>query len=1053
MKKYLLMFMFSAFSLFALAQEQAVSGTVTDVGGEPLPGVNVLIEGTTIGTVTDFDGNYKVNVPGGNSVLVFSYIGYETVKETVGSRSVINVQLNENAEQLAEVVVVGYGTQIKQDLTGNVASVSGDAIENVPVPSFEQAIQGRAAGVYIQSQNGKVGQGINIRIRGASSVTAGNEPLYVVDGIPVTSNSQSGNSAATNPMADINFNDVESIEILKDASASAIYGSRASNGVVLITTKSGKKGKTKINFSTQHGISNPTRKRDFINGAQYVELFQEAAWNNDVRRGAFADVVDPNNPANIPAGIESHPDYTYSWLEYMHGTFDYLSGHRDWREEVANNPNWEGTNWEDQAFQDASFSTYDLSASGGDDKTSFYASGSYTDQDGILIGNSFQRVAGRLNLNHKLSDKFNFKLNVGITKSTNNRVADDNQFATPLQLVAQSPLTPVRDLEGNLYDDALNAAMFYYPATVEVENSNFTTTVFRNLVNGSLIYDVTDNLKINAEYGFDLLTQLENRYQNSRTQGGRGVGGYGSSRWVRVFNNTSRVFANWNKTLDVHNIDLTGGIEYQKSTRDMTDVEGQGFPVDQLKTVYSASEITYGTGTLNEFSFLSYFARANYKFSNRYLLTVSGRMDGSSRFGENSRYGFFPAASVGWIVSEEGFFANSSTVSFLKFRASYGLTGNAEIGNYAHYGLFGASPYNNLPGLMPTQIANPDLEWEKTAQFDAGFDFGLFNDRISGEVDYYVKNTTDLLLNVPVPGTSGFQTQLQNIGALQNRGIEVVINYDLISNNKFKWSTSANFAINENKITRLNEGQEIIFGNNLNVVKVGEQIGAFYGAEFAGADPANGDAIWYLNRTPTESELTGGSVFQVAHLGDRYVTNSFNQAERVILGNPTPDKIFGWSNDISYKNFELNFLFQGVSGNQIFNGGGTYMTANARYEDNQTLDQMARWQKPGDITDVPQARLYRNNGAQNSSRYLYDGDYIRLRTVTLGYNLPNSILSNRFQNVRVYVTGQNLLTITGYEGWDPEVNTDYLASNISLGNDFYSAPQPKTIIFGVKLGL
>lgn len=1056
MKKYLLMCVLSAFSIFALAQERIISGTVTDAGGEPIPGVNVLVEGTTIGTVTDFDGNYKINVPGDNSTLVFSYIGYQTVEQQVGARSAIDVQLDESLEQLQEVVVVGYGTQIKQDLTGNVASVSGDAIENVPVPSFEQAIQGRAAGVLVQSQNGKVGQGINIRIRGASSITAGNEPLYVVDGIPVTSNSQSGNSSATNPMADINFNDVESIDILKDASAAAIYGSRASNGVVIITTKSGKKGKTKINFSTQHGVSEPTRKREFINAGQYVELFQEAAWNNDVRGGGFADIVDPNNPHIIPAGVESHPDYSSSWLGYMHGTFDYLSGHRDWREEYANNPNWAGTDWQEEAFQDASFNTYDISASGGDDKTSFYASGSYTDQDGILIGNSFQRISGRLNLNHKINEKFDFGLNVGITKSTNNRVSDDNQFSTPLQLIAQSPLTPVRDQEGNLYDDALNPAMFYYPATVERENAEFITTVYRNLVNGRLTYNVTDDLKINAEYGFDLLTQLEDRYQNSRTQGGRGVDGYGSSRWVRVFNNTSRVLAIWNKSFDVHDVEITGGIEYQKSTRDMTDVEGQGFPVDQLKTVASASEITFGTGTLNEFAFLSYFARAYYKLNNRYLFSLSGRVDGSSRFGEDSRYGFFPAASLGWIISEEGFLSGSSGISFLKLRASYGLTGNAEIGNYAHFGLYGPNPYNNTAGLAPTQIANPNLEWEKTAQFDIGVDFGLFDDRLTGELDYYVKNTTDLLLNVPVPGTTGFSTQLQNIGELQNKGIEAVLNYDLISNKAFKWRTSVNFAYNHNEILKLDGNQEMIGAGSsrwLNVVRIGEPIGAFYGAEFAGADPANGDAIWYLNREPTESELTNGSVFLVDHLGNRYVTNSFNSAERVVLGIPTPDKIFGWSNDFSYKNFDLNILFQGVSGNQIFNGGGTFMTANARYEDNQTLDQMARWQKPGDITEVPQARLYRNNGAQPSSRYLYDGDYIRLKTITLGYNLPNNILLNTFQNVRVYVTGQNLITITDYEGWDPEVNTDYRASNISLGNDFYAAPQPKTLIFGVKLGL
>lgn len=1027
----------------ALAQDRTVSGKVTDEQGTPLTGVNVLLEGTNIGTITDIDGNYSISVSGENDVLIFSFIGFNTIKQEVGSRSVIDINLSEDVETLAEVVVVGYGTQIKQDITGNIAQIDGDAIENIPVPSFEQAIQGRAAGVFISSQNGKVGQGINLRIRGASSITAGNEPLYVIDGIPVTSESQSSTAAATNPLADLNFNDIESIEILKDASAAAIYGSRASNGVVLITTKSGKSGKTRINFNAQYGVSRPTRTRDFLNASEYVEIFREAAYNNDV-----ADGFDPiNNP----------DDYPGSWLEYMEGTFDYLSGHRDWREEIQNDPNWAGTDWQEEAFQDARINNYDLSLSGGSDDTRYYISGSYSDQDGILVGNNFERISGRMNLDHNINRKLSFGLNIGISKSTNNRVTDDNLFSTPLQLIAQSPLTPVRDLEGNLYDDALNPAMFYYPATVEQANSSFVTTVYRNLMNGSVNYDISDNLSITGEYGFDLLTQYEDRYQNSRTQTGRGdVNGYGQSRWVRVFNNTSKIYATWNKAINDHNIDFVAGMEYQKSTRDQTNVEAQGFPLDELRTIASAAEVVAGSGTLNEFSFLSYFGRVNYKFQNKYLLSVSGRADASSRFGENNRYGFFPAGSVGWIVSEEGFLSGASSLSFLKLRASYGLTGNAAIGNYEWYGLFSPVNYNAISGLAPSQIPNPDLSWEKTAQLDIGLDFGLFNDKLSGEIDYYQKNTTGLLLNVPVPGTSGFLSQLQNIGELKNQGVEVVINYTLANRSGFKWTTSANFAYNINEVTQLDGNQDIIGAGSsrwLNTVQVGEQIGVFYGAEFAGADPANGDAIWFLNRDPSETELADGDAFQVEHLGDRYVTNNFNLAERRVLGNPTPDKIFGWSNTFTYKNFDLNVLFQGVAGNQIFNGGGTFMSANARFEDNQTRDQLNRWQEPGDITDVPQARLYANNGAQASSRYLSPGDYVRLKNITLGYNLPATMLNNTFTTARIYVSAQNLLTFTEYDGWDPEVNTDYRASNISLGNDFYAAPQPKTIIVGVKLGL
>lgn len=1027
--------------LFALmtsswAQSKTVTGTVTSAeDGTGLPGVSVQVKGTTTGVITDFDGNYRISVPGEEAVLRFSFVGFLPQEVEVGNRSTIDISMEPDVKQLSEVVVVGYGTQLKQDLTGNIAKISGEAIENVPVPTFEQALQGRAAGVQVSSMNGKVGQGMNIRIRGGSSISASNEPLYVIDGIPVTSQSPpSTSSAPINPLADINFNDIESIQILKDASAAAIYGSRAANGVVLITTKQGKAGVTKFNASVQYGVSRPTGRREFLNAAQYVELYQEAAWNNDVRGEFFQDVVDPNNPALIPENIESHPDYPGSWLQYMHGTFDFLSGDTDWRTLETD------TDWNDVAFQDARVNIYDLSAQGGTEKTQFYASGGYSDTDGIIIGNRFERIAGRLNLNHELGKRFDLGLNVGISKTNNFRVSDDNQFSTPIQLVAQAPITPVRDKEGNLYDDSFNPAMFYYPATMELENANFLTSTYRNLANASLIYQATDNLSITGEYGFDLLTQNEDRYQNSRTIAGRSVNGYGSASWTRIFNATSRAFANYNNTFDVHNVEFTGGIEFQSSTMDYSYVAGQGYPVEDLKKVASAAEIVEGTTSLTEFTFLSYFARANYKLLDKYLFSVSGRVDGSSRFGAENRYGFFPAGSAGWIISQEGFLNDSEAISFLKLRASYGLVGNAEIGNFEHLGLYIAEPYGGVSGLRPSQFQNPALGWETTAQFDIGIDFGFFNDRLTGEVDYYHKNTTDLLLRVPLPGTTGYNEQTKNLGSLENRGVELALNYLIIPQGDFRWSANLNFARNQNEITSLGDQDIIDNGSStyLNVVKVGEPIGVFYGPEYAGVDPATGDALWYVNDPADE---------------DGQTTNNYNLANKVALGNPNPDFIGGLSNNLSYKGFELDVLFQGVYGNQIFNGGGQYMSANARYEDNQTVDQMRRWQKPGDITDVPQARLYSNNGAQASSRYLSDGSYLRLKNLTLGYNLPADFVNRyKIDRLRIFVTGQNLLTFTNYEGWDPEVNTDYLASNIFLGNDFYAAPQARTITFGAKIG-
>jgi TonB-linked SusC/RagA family outer membrane protein len=1023
----------------ANAQSRTVSGRVTSQDdGTPIPGVNVVVKGSSVGTTTDVEGNYNIAVSGNDVTLVFSFIGFVNVEAPVGTRTTIDIQLSSDVTQLSEVVVVGYGTQLKQDLTGNIAKVGGEAIQYVPVTTLEQAIQGRAAGVLVTSQNGKLGQGMNIRIRGSSSISASNEPLYVVDGMIISTDNLSSNLAATNPIADINFNDIQSIEILKDASASAIYGSRAANGVVLITTKRGKAGRTNFTANFQYGSSKPTRQREFLNSAQYVELMTESAYNRDLRNG-----IDPiNNPA----------DYPDSWLEFWEGYMDYLAGDTDWRQLETN------TDWEKEAYQKANLSSFDLTASGGNDRTTFAFSGGLADQDGILIGNSFRRLSGRLNLDHKASDNLSFQANVAISKTINNRVSADNAFSTPMQLVAQAPITPVRDKSGRLYDDALNPAMSYYPATVERENAHFTTSVFRNLVTLGATYKITNDLRAIGEYGFDLLTQREDRYQNEFTQTGRSVGGLGQSRWAQVFNYTARAMLAYDKSFNQHNLGITGGAEIQERSIDITNTTAQGFPLPELKKLTSAAEPVIAFSSLTEETFVSFYARANYKFRDRYLLSLSGRTDGSSKFGPDNKYGFFPAASAGWILTQESFLSNIKTLSFLKLRASYGLTGNAGIPDYRYLAQYSGIAYSGESGLAPSQIPNPELRWEKTAQFDVGFDFGLFSDRLTGEIDYYHKNTSDLLLNTPVPSTAGFTTQFKNIGDLENKGFELVLNYTVLKNSNWSITIGGNYATNRNEILKL-DGEQTQIGpigsRFLNAAIIGEPIGAFFGREYAGANPANGDALFYLNRQPTQTELDNGTAFIVPDevYGDRYVTNNFNSADAIVLGNPTPTGIYGFNGNVTYKGFELSFLFQGVHGNKVFDGAGSFLSANGRFEDNSTVDQLRRWQNPGDITDVPQARLYANNGAQSSSRFLYDGSYLRLKTLTVAYNIPGAIASRlSLTSVRLYVTGQNLITITDYKGWDPEVNTDFNATNINLGSDFYGAPQPRNLTVGLRVG-
>ncbi len=996
---------------FLWSQSRSVTGKVSDATGAPVSGVSVVVKGTSTGTVTSADGNYSLNVPASATTLVFSSLGFET-REMDISGPLVNVTLNTaETSSLDEVVIVGYGTKIKKDLTGNIAQIKGSEVANTPVANFNQALQGRAAGVFVEANNGKVGEGVKIRIRGSGSISAANSPLYVVDGIPINEGAISGSA-----LTDINLNDIESFDILKDASAAAIYGSRAANGVVLITTKKGKSGKTQVNVNAQYGFNKPTNNREFLNAAEYVELFTEAAINSDL-----IDGIDPRTPGN----------YAGSWLEYVEKRFTRYAGHSDWRNNETD------TDWESLAYNDNSATKIlDLSASGGNDKTRFFASGSYSDQEGILINNAFQRMSGRLNLEHDATHRLKIGMNMGLSRTVANRVTLDNGFQTPLQMVALAPITPVRDLDGNLYNTPTTT---YYNGLFEIDEVKRSSTSFRNLGNLFLNYNLVKGLVFKSELGLDIQNQNDDYYGSPLSLTGAGINGYGLSEWYRGTNyNTNNYFNYATNIKDRHDVDATLGMAFQKYSSQSAWVEGQDFPVDDLNRLASAGEITGGSSSASESSFLSYFLRTNYKFDDKYLLSLSGRIDGSSRFGKDNRYGFFPAVSAGWIISQESFLANSDVLSFLKLRGSWGITGNAEgFGNFSQLGLWGAAKYNNASGLIPTQLANPELKWEKSEQTDIGLDFGFFNNRLSGEIDYYVRNTRDLIYNVPVPGTSGFSTQLVNIGAMKNKGYEFVLNSENIRGRDFKWSSSFNLSFNENKVVSLDGDQTLIPGNDgryMNSLIVGEAIGVFYGPKYAGVDPANGDALWFLDDGKT-------------------TTNDYNDAGDFVIGNPNPDWIGGLNNTLSYKGIELSFLFQGVWGNQIQNGAGGFMSTGADWFDNQTRDQLGRWQKPGDITDIPQARFYYSNGTGASSRYVYDGSYIRLKSLNLGYNLPKSVTDKlKISTARIYVMGVNLLTFTDYEGWDPEVNTDYRAGNRNQGADFYSAPQIKSVTFGLNLG-
>jgi len=1013
----------------AFAQNKVITGRVTSSMAGAIPGVSVYVKGAPAnGTQTDATGAYKLSVPGDAKTLVFTFIGFKT-KEVYITGATVNANLDEENTTLSDVVVVGYGTQIKRDVTGSVASVKSKDLENLPVTSFEQALQGKAAGVQISAQNGKLGQGITVRVRGAASVTAGSEPLYIVDGIPITSGDFSSTTAPTSALADLNTNDIESIEVLKDASASAIYGARASNGVVLITTKQGKAGKTLIQFNALGGISTPSNHREFLNAEQYVQIIRRAgagAANQDFLNGDYATLQE---------GLDDYASIVEGRLNR------YSAGNNDYQTYKVN------TNWERESFQSNPITQqYDLNLTGGNEKTKFYIGGQALDQKGIVVGNSYKRYSGRLNLTNKVTDFLEVGVNLNFSNSINNRLSNDNAFSSPLQSVALSPITPFIDprsglISGTLPGAASNYPVYYNPF-IGIENAAYKATVYRTIGKAFANVNLAKGLKFSTDFSIDNLNQNEESYYGSLTFRNTGTAnGDGQNISTFVINTNTNNFFSYNTTAGKSTFDAILGTSYQKSTTKYSTIEGQDFPSDAYIKLGSAATKVIATSNESAFSFLSYFFRANYKYNDRYLVGFSVRADGSSRFGENHRYGYFPAGSVAWIASEEDFLKSSETISLLKLRASYGLTGNAEIGNYSARGLFsGTGAYGGVAGQIPSRIANPDLTWEKTKQLDLGLDFGILKNRITGTFDFYQKNTTDLLLDVPIPQTTGFATITQNLGKLKNTGFELGINTENFVG-AFKWSTALTAAINNNKITDL--GGQVLNSNEINAAIAGQPIGVFYLPEYAGVNPANGDALYYRNTTDAAGNL------------DRSTTTDINQAQRIFAGNPNPKYTFGFNNTFSYQNFDLGVFFQGVAGNKIFNAGGQYMSANASNGyDNQTADQMAYWDKPGDITSVPEPRLFYGNGIGNSTRYISSGNFVRLKTLTLGYTFPASVLTKiKLSRLRLYATAQNLATITGYKGWDPEVNADYQSTNINQGVDFYSAPQPRVISFGINIGL
>ncbi|MDY8134158.1 TonB-dependent receptor [Aquimarina sp. 2201CG5-10] len=984
---------------FINAQEKNITGQVFDPSGIPLPGTNILVKNTDNGVQTDFDGKYSVLANTGDT-LIFSYIGFITKEVIVGTSDVINITLQNDVESLDQVVLIGYGSSSKKEVTTSIATIKANDIEDFTTPSVQSVITSKITGVQVTQLSGRVESGIKVRIRGIATVGASQEPLYVLDGVPLINDDESINNSPINPLIGLNPSDIASIDFLKDASAAAIYGARGTNGVIIITTKKGKAGKTQVKLNTASGWSTATNKRELLNARQYVEFYTEAALNSGIS------------------------------LSEIETRFDQLSLGRDWRNNEVD------TDWQDIALVEGLTQDIDLSATGGSENIKYFISTSYNKTEGIILGNELDRYTLRAKVDADVTEESTVGVNINISKVTIDRLSNDNAFISPLQSIGQSPLTPALLEDGTANVDG-NSTLFQNFLGQE-QTGRFVTDIWRTTANIYGNFYINDYLKWKSEIGYDSNNQNAERFSGSLTE-------FASSGGVGTVTNaiTERYiltnYLSYKRDFgEAVNFSATLGGSFEETNRKSQFTIGQGFPSDDLQTLDNAVLITNGGSNKTKYNFLSYFARSRFNIADKYLFNLSIRRDGSSRFGENSQFGWFPAASAAWVVTNERFLDNSNFLNKLKIRGSWGITGNAEIGDFASKDLYGVTTYDERLGVSPIQLGDAELRWEKTTQYDLGADFSIFGNFISGEFDYYQKTTNDLLFNQPLPGTSGFTSVVQNIGEIVNKGFEVTLNARIISKPSFTWNTTALFTQNKNEVTDLPSG-DIVDG--VNIIRKGESISSFYLYEYAGVDPTNGDALFYTNSINADGSL------------NRTITNSTVKASKIITGDPFPDYQIGFTNTLKIKNLDFQFTFQGEFGASIFDQAGEFTSGNGKFLDNQTINQLDRWQNPGDITNVPQARLNQENGQANSTRYLEESDFIRLRNITLGYTIDPAF-SKKFylEKVRFYFSGVNLFTITDYEGYDPESTADFNGnSGVRTGISFYSAPPAKTYTIGLNI--
>ncbi|AKP52973.1 SusC/RagA family TonB-linked outer membrane protein [Cyclobacterium amurskyense] len=987
-----------------------VSGTVVDSNGQPIPGVTVSVPGTSIGTATDLDGKYSISVPEGTT-LVFSFIGFESQSKAVGDQSIINITLTEDMSSLDEVVVIGYGTQKQREVTGSIAILEAGQLEDQPVGQFAQKLHGRIPGVQINQASGTPGGGMAIRIRGASSINAGNDPLYVVDGFPIVGD-----------INNINPNEIETFSVLKGASAASLYGSRAANGVVLITTKRAKKGETTIQFSASYGINQiPQQGRsEFMDAKEFLQ-FQKEIYEDKIKYEGYT--------GGIPELYQNPEQY-----------------------------NGISTDWSDVILRDGSVASYNLNIASGKDNFSTSTTAGYFKEEGAVLNTDFERFSLRSNNEYQFNENFRIGVNLAPTFQRSQNFNTDGHSGSAIVMAASStpPIFSPFDTneDGTLVDSYSGPGIFTQPnwyrnlmeSTNRIKSTRLLTNAFAEL-------NFMENFTFKSSISLDILGSNRRLFQPSTY----GVSGNAPTNRARAEYATEFYYSwltentlNYNRTIDVdHNIDALVGYSAQKFSQENTILTGIDFPDDDVQWI-DAAAIKNGSSNLGEWSLLSLFSRVNYNYKGKYLLSASIRRDGSSRFGGENQWGSFPAASAGWIISDEPFLSNSTTFSYLKLRAEYGYAGNFNIGNYRQFGNISSTNYvigNSIAqGRSPVSIGNSLLTWETTRGMDIGLDISFLGDRIYTTFDYYNKTTDNMLYQVDIPYAAGFPNIQSNIGEINIWGYEFSIGHKLLTEN-FKWNTDFNISFNRNKVIQLGTNNTPIGGigeqgfSSYWKTEVGRQMPLFYGYVF--------DGIYMTQEEFDSSAKHITSAVGTTKMKDLNDDGIINSEDKTFLGNPNPKFTFGFNNSFNYKNFDLNIVMSGAYGGEIFafRGWNTLLDGNF----NVITEVKDRWrseENPGAGFHASTRSGTTAFGRFTSSKWIHDASYLTVKNLTFGYTLPN--IKNYFTKARVYVSVQQALVITNYPYGNPEASLRGLSS-LELGFDGTAYPVPRTIALGLNL--